>query len=781
MAEWNADHYCEKEVYSDGSVEDVIEDIVKRGLDYHLFSDCNDYYAILYHLSAERENILNWYPFVKSDRILEAGSGCGAITGLLCQKAGWVTSIELSKKRASINYLRHKHCENLEIVVGNLHAVKLKQQYDYVVLNGVLEYAGSYGCTQSPYRSFLNSVKEYLKPNGKILLAIENRLGLKYFAGAPEDHTDLYYAGIREYAGINGIRTFSKGELEDLFKECRFANWKFYYPYPDYKFPSEIFTDANINGENYGRAYRNYQNGRMELFSEKEMAAALKQENAMGSFANSFLVELTKQETPCSRILYAKLNHTVRKKVYRTATIIQSEKNGTAVEKTAIHKDAAIHMKRIYENQNKNLPNGFRYLQGTWEHEKIRYPYLEEKNLDRYFFEWMQQRNIGDIKKHLDRIAQLLMHKSVLIQDFIGKEFKTCFGTAQWNEPMACIEEANVDLILDNLFWIDGEYVVIDAEWVFDFWVPVRFILWRMLNEWYAKHGIAAKIFPPGQMYAAYGITPKMEQVFRSWAVHFAEVFAADPNKNDGIKQPLAVDLNTVLQKQRKNNVIESALYIDYGQGFSEENKQVNKTELQQGLFSVSFCLDGNTKIDGLRWDPSEGCFCACQVESCLADGNITDIKPLNCMETDPSFFYHLDPQFGIEIEPGFYHEIVLAGKYRRLQMREIAHMIVGIEENCVKLQTEQDAFQTQITMLRTEKNAIEAEQIRLETDKNNLCRQKHLLAAELETVRTRCQELEEQKQDIQDKLQCARMELELIKNSRGWKFLGFVRKLLRR
>ena len=83
-------------------------------------------------------------------------------------------------------------------------------------------------------RSFLNSVKEYLKPNGKILLAIENRLGLKYFAGAPEDHTDLYYAGIREYAGIDGIRTFSKGELEDLFTECRFANWKFYDPCSDF-------------------------------------------------------------------------------------------------------------------------------------------------------------------------------------------------------------------------------------------------------------------------------------------------------------------------------------------------------------------------------------------------------------------------------------------------------------------------------------------------------------------------------------------------------------------
>ena len=55
------------------------------------------------------------------------------------------------------------------------------------------------------------------------------------------------------------------------------------------------------------------------------------------------------------------------------------------------------------------------------------------------------------------------------------------------------------------------------------------------------------------------------------------------------------------------------------------------------------------------------------------------------------------------------------------------------------------------------------------------------MLAAELETVRGQCQVLDEQRQASQEKLQYAWMELELIKNSRAWKFLGFVRKLLRR
>lgn len=113
MAAFHLDYYCGKDLYSDGKVEDVIFEIVTNGLDYYNYQGRDDYFAIMYHLSPERENIWNWYPFQKSDSILEAGAGCGAVTGILCQKAGWVTSVELSKKRAGINYARHQAAENL--------------------------------------------------------------------------------------------------------------------------------------------------------------------------------------------------------------------------------------------------------------------------------------------------------------------------------------------------------------------------------------------------------------------------------------------------------------------------------------------------------------------------------------------------------------------------------------------------------------------------------------------------------------------------------------------
>ena len=39
-------------------------------------------------------------------------------------------------------------------------------------------------------------MNRHLKKGGRIVIAIENRLGLKYFAGCAEDHLGTYFSGI---------------------------------------------------------------------------------------------------------------------------------------------------------------------------------------------------------------------------------------------------------------------------------------------------------------------------------------------------------------------------------------------------------------------------------------------------------------------------------------------------------------------------------------------------------------------------------------------------------
>ena len=95
----NLDKYPGEDYYCDGSVEDEILEIVKKysTVEYDRIIAERKSWPILYHLSALRENIVDFLPIKKTDKVLEVGSGCGAITGALSRKAGSVTCVDLSK------------------------------------------------------------------------------------------------------------------------------------------------------------------------------------------------------------------------------------------------------------------------------------------------------------------------------------------------------------------------------------------------------------------------------------------------------------------------------------------------------------------------------------------------------------------------------------------------------------------------------------------------------------------------------------------------------------
>ena len=54
----------------------------------------DDRWQVFYHLSDMRTSILNWYEWKKDASILEVGGEFGALTGLLCEHAAHVTTVE---------------------------------------------------------------------------------------------------------------------------------------------------------------------------------------------------------------------------------------------------------------------------------------------------------------------------------------------------------------------------------------------------------------------------------------------------------------------------------------------------------------------------------------------------------------------------------------------------------------------------------------------------------------------------------------------------------------
>lgn len=290
----NYEFYKGSDEYSDGDIEDKMLDIVKNTQNSYELEEKlmeEDEWAYLYHFSHIRQNVLDWYDFDKNGTTLEIGAGCGAISGLLCRKTKKVTAVDLSKKRSFINAYRNKEYDNLEIVVGNFEDIEFREQYDYVTLIGVLEYSIYYINSDNPFIDMLKKVKSLLKPGGKLLLAIENKYGLKYWAGSTEDHTGELFDGIQGYNNVDRVRTFSKGQLKKMLEKAGFEENDFYYPVPDYKLPIEIYSEGYLpKGGDIKTISPNYDRDRYVIFDEVLAFNSICEDGMFEEFANSFIV-----------------------------------------------------------------------------------------------------------------------------------------------------------------------------------------------------------------------------------------------------------------------------------------------------------------------------------------------------------------------------------------------------------------------------------------------------------------------------------------------------------
>ena len=171
------DFYHGNDEYSDGDIEEELLNIVKNNRDYDKIINETDSFAVFYHLSKNREFITEVMDISKNDSVLEIGSGCGAITKALAREAKEVTCIDLSKRRSLINAYKNRDNDNIKIYVGNYQDIKLDKKFDVITLIGVFEYSMYYIGDENPYENMLKSCMERLKENGRLYIAIENRLG----------------------------------------------------------------------------------------------------------------------------------------------------------------------------------------------------------------------------------------------------------------------------------------------------------------------------------------------------------------------------------------------------------------------------------------------------------------------------------------------------------------------------------------------------------------------------------------------------------------------------
>jgi 2-polyprenyl-3-methyl-5-hydroxy-6-metoxy-1,4-benzoquinol methylase len=191
--------------------------------------------------------------------VLDVGAGWGAIACALGENFRTVVAAEGVFERVRFIQTRAAQLglSNIHTICADfLHLPLAGEQFDAVVLNGVLEWAAiaAEGQPRQLQVEFLRKIRTLLKPSGFVWLAIENRIGWASIRGSV-DHSGFRYTSLMprrvadaycrwrksEYRSSSntGYRayTYSLPGYKKLFKDAGFGRARAFQPFPGYNNP----------------------------------------------------------------------------------------------------------------------------------------------------------------------------------------------------------------------------------------------------------------------------------------------------------------------------------------------------------------------------------------------------------------------------------------------------------------------------------------------------------------------------------------------------------------
>lgn len=565
--------------------------------------------SILYQFSHLRENILSWLPFSGTERVLEIGAGCGAVTGVLCRNAEEVTCVEISEKCSRINAWRHRAHGNLRIMTGRFCDIEknLTEKFDYITMIDVLEYAQKHVQSDAPYAELLKMAVRHLKPEGKLILSMENRLGLKYWAGSPEETSGKLFEGLEGYPTTKKGRTFSRKELAEILRQAGEFHTEWYYPFPDHKLPMTIYSDRRlpVKGE-LNRLETDYDRLRMQLFQESPVYDSLISNTMYPEFANSFLVLLSPQKTDTDTT-YVKFSNERDPQFSIRTEIIRNPAGELLVRKLPSGSRSADHIKNLEKICKEMLPlyaqEGLELNRCSLENDCAYLEYLEGETLEEYLDQLLEQGRIRELEEvfftYIEKIRRI--HST---DDFrMTPEFQHVFGEQEIMEGSRCGAMSNIDLVPANILLGEEKTTVIDYEWTFRFPVPCGFILYRMIHYYLESDG-KRRILKTLDLYEKAGIAEDDRRVYEAMEQSFQSFMKGKHipvlSLYDAIAPGKADVISVYEQIRSENSERDLQVFYDRGEDFCEKDSDV--FQMKKNPIRISL----PEKVRRLRLDPGE-------------------------------------------------------------------------------------------------------------------------------------------------------------------------------
>lgn len=372
--------------------------------------------------------------------------------------------------------------------------------YDYIVLLDVI------GKHSLPVKYIKETLKN-LAPNGTLLLIVNNKYGLKYFCGAPDQYTgvpfDNFYVDTIAQCG----KTYDKTTLISFVTEAGFSSYKFYYPMPDYKFAQVIYTDNILPGEDMlEKVIFFFDNEQGLVFDQRNLYTDIVKNDVFPFFSNSYIIECTNGQELCD-IDYSAITSD---RPCENSFITSIHHNKTVTKELMYHEEyQSIH--KFRENMSMLFERGINVIDAEYTNSVIKMDYIKYPTLANHIRKLFKEKKADEIKTIFVQLWDIILKSSAEVDESYNA-FKEKYVDIEWG-PI--LKDAFIELIPLNCFYSDNDdFIFFDQEFRLEN-LPAKYIIYRALRYTYKCIPGMTYVITLKSLRDTFGISDKMWEAFQ--------------------------------------------------------------------------------------------------------------------------------------------------------------------------------------------------------------------------------------------------------------------------
>lgn len=307
-------------------------------------------------------------------------------------------------------------------------------------------------------------------------------------------------------------------------------------------------------------------------------------------------------------------------------------------------RDCHDHLEKLYADKNIGI-NSCRLTE-----EGLELAYLTGNTYESMIDQVLEEEGTGAAVEKLKAFMQLVIAEDKQNDFYVTDEFEHVFGKTEFLDAQKSLPVTNIDMIMSNMLLVGEQYHLIDYEWTFDFPIPVKYVIYRIIH-YYIECNVIRESLRNENLYEEYEISKEEQKQFAKMEWHFQRYIEGervpirDMHKDIS---PGAFPVQYLVAKQAEiHNHQMLQVYFSYGEGFEEKNSSYYR--MQDG--HIDLWIEVPAAVTDIRIDPgTKAGICTIKCLTELEDQNAvipysTSGYPL---QDNQILFEDTDPNFAI-------------------------------------------------------------------------------------------------------------------------------------